>query len=470
MKTFLRTTLFLSAICCMCSCQKCVSVPETESEISFSNEPVTKVASSGNVLSSIVDYEFLAAKDPEKWGSVVGLDNRFEVCSVPEDMIAGMSTVDMASLIVHFPLNYLIFAYNDPLDAVKLIFDRSPLHFHFTKRPDAGNIIAEIFSKSAVDMSIERSNYDNRLDTLSYVNELFLDYLVASKIVGENLDPEHMDMITCSADHKIATRESESMTYSSYSTMPLYMIVSSMSTTSSYIIRTFFGQSLRGFTYDEMSSTEIINCTNSAVTNYPNAVLRGSATNKYNCHSYAWHEQTLQNSTWLNSIYNGSLQLSKYWTNDLYVSCPEETAEKVFYVNGDHSAIVLSNGNYLSKWGAWPLMEHAPIDCPYNSSSLQYYKERTEPLYIQVIGNRQVIVGEPNQYNTGYAFQGAGYSWSVSYMDIVGNPGPSVLGTPHGSQCTLTCNDMGLFKLYLNVDHDGHTVAYSQADIIATPY
>lgn len=79
-------------------------MPETESEISFTNEPVTKVASSGNVLSSIVDYEFLAAKDPEKWGSVVGLDNRFEVCSVPEDMIAGMSTVDMASLIVHFKL------------------------------------------------------------------------------------------------------------------------------------------------------------------------------------------------------------------------------------------------------------------------------------------------------------------------------------------------------------------------------
>lgn len=469
MKTFLRTTLLLSAICWICSCQKCISVSETESEFSLLGEPVTKVTSSGDFLYSKVDYEFLAAKDLEKWGNILGLENRFEACSIPEDIIADMSTVDMANLIVHFPLNYLIFAYNDPLDAVKLVFDRSPLHAHFTKRPDSGNVIAEIFSKTVVDMSIERSCYDNRLDTLSYVNELFLDYLVASKIVEESIDSEHRDMITSSAERKIIEREADSMTFSSYSIMPLYMTVSSTVSTSYHTIRTFFGNSLHGITYDEMGNTEIINCTNLAVTNYPNAILRGSATRKYNCHSYAWHKQSLQNTTWLNSVYNGSLQLSKYWTDDLYVSCPEESAEKVFYANGDHSAIVLSNENYLSKWGAWPLMEHAPTDCPYYSSSLQYYKERTEPLYIQVIGNRQVIVGETNQYYVGNSFQ-SGYNWSVSYMDIVGNPGPSVLDNSQYSQCALTCNDMGLFKLYLNIDHNGHTVAYGQADIIATPY
>ena len=431
--------------------------------------PSTKVTLLNNSLKPAVDYEFLAARDAEKWGSIVGLDNRFEACSISDEIITRLSTEEMANLIVHFPLNYLIFTYNDPFEAVKLVFDKSPLHSHFAKRSDAGNVLAEIFSRTVVDMSIERSCYDNRLDTLSYVNEMFLDYLVASRIVGGSLDSQHLDMIKSSAEYKIATRKTESMTFSSYSTLPLFMIVSSAASTPTYSISTFFGKSLRVLTLDEMSNTEIINCTNLAVTNYPNAIVRGSATKKYNCHSYAWYRQSLNNSIWLNSIYDGSLQLSKYWTNDLYVSCPQESAEKVFYANGDHSAIVLPNGNYLSKWGAWPLMEHAPTDCPYESTGMQYYKERTEPLYIQVNGNRQVIVGEPNQYNAGTASQGTGYGWTVSYMDVVGDPGPSLLDNSDLYQCTLTCNDIGLFKLYLNVYHNGHAVAYGQADIIATP-
>lgn len=119
----------------------------------------------------------------------------------------------------------------------------------------------------------------------------------------------------------------------------------------------------------ELSSSEISSLNSLATSEHPNATLLRSSTRKYNCHSYAWYSQSSSNYRWMNDP-------SSYWEDDSYqgyCASPPYINSKVYYPCGDHSAIVYSSTLFNSKWGPGPLMRHTPSDCPYTSSSLQYY-------------------------------------------------------------------------------------------------
>jgi len=96
------------------------------------------------------------------------------------------------------------------------------------------------------------------------------------------------------------------------------------------------------------------------------------ATSHYNCHSYAWNVVEAGGSLnkWMNQTVDGNPNLSKYWTNDAYISTSNTgNHEKIFYSSGDHSAITTATtGIVQSKWGYWGLYEHAIAECIFNSS------------------------------------------------------------------------------------------------------
>jgi hypothetical protein len=77
---------------------------------------------------------------------------------------------------------------------------------------------------------------------------------------------------------------------------------------------------------------------------------------------------------WLNQ----SPDLHWYWDDGSYEETIEASAAKIFYYNGDHSAIKspTHSGMYESKWGQAPRMRHAPGYGPanYNMSYRRYYK------------------------------------------------------------------------------------------------
>lgn len=113
--------------------------------------------------------------------------------------------------------------------------------------------------------------------------------------------------------------------------------------------------------------------------NYPNATKLREATTNYNCHSYAWHLQTLPNVFWINDP-------SPYMTDGSYAyvgTSPTANKQKVFYDYGDnaHSGIVTNykTQQITSKWGEGPLVSHNVYDCPYfyiplNPDMIVYYK------------------------------------------------------------------------------------------------
>src|SRR5690606_17469102 len=74
------------------------------------------------------------------------------------------------------------------------------------------------------------------------------------------------------------------------------------------------------------------------------------------------------------------------------------------YANGDHLAFKISTSTFESKWGVWPKYQHAPGDCPYNSTGLQYY-------YIPISGD-DVICNSEGYFTLNIS--GATYDWSGS--------------------------------------------------------
>ncbi len=102
----------------------------------------------------------------------------------------------------------------------------------------------------------------------------------------------------------------------------------------------------------------------------------GDATVKYNCHSYAWHSQ--------------SINTNKYWINypDDYLSDPlvlltfaPIVGDRIVYKRSindrfQHSGIIISNNGTLlikSKWGAWGLYNHTVGNCPAEYGTYVYY-------------------------------------------------------------------------------------------------
>ncbi len=140
-----------------------------------------------------------------------------------------------------------------------------------------------------------------------------------------------------------------------------------------------------------MSQTDINNCNSNGNKKVPQATLIADSTNKYNCHSYAWYQQSTDKPYWMNDP-------SKYYTDGSYYrTYTPKINDRICYFdksgNNLHSGIIIdkysgvSNSvcgdadmyKVVSKWGAWGLYEHRGDQCPYTSScggdalSVRYY-------------------------------------------------------------------------------------------------
>lgn len=142
-----------------------------------------------------------------------------------------------------------------------------------------------------------------------------------------------------------------------------------------------------------LTAAQVADYNNAADTLFPNADRETSATNRYNCHSYAWYSTSdSSNSWWMERWWVDTAQgitypnVSRYWTDGSYTRYTSGTYRsgmKWVYWNalpfpqaGDHSAIeVGTTGRLRSKWGSWGRMNHLPYDVPpqYSTGDIRKY-------------------------------------------------------------------------------------------------
>lgn len=417
--------------------------------------------------SIVVDAEqntrvvFFAERDYSAWTQIIGLNNRLNACDVSKEIVQSMTTEELVETIVHYPLNYLVFAYNNPVDAVRIITENSALHQELLCREDAAECIIKKYLQIRPVGSARQPNYDE--DLVLIEDDMILGYIIVTDQLIEQAKRESIHVIEQGLNDKITDIINNHASFGELLLVPLSIISESIGGDTAWLLRsggvflgfqqikTPFLHDLDGMLISEYSSDVIAYLDGLATSEYPNAVLVGNSSTKYNCHSYAWHRDTTYNDIWLNrySPITGYFQLSKYWTDDLYESCSSSDAEKVYYSDGDHSAIVLSNGNYLSKWGDGPLMEHAYDDCPYLTTNRQFYKEKYLPVH-----NDPVILSGPSFVapNVAYTYTIVSSSNTVHYYLTAEGLSPSFtcsltqIGT---NTYSFTAYDYGAYRLNL---------------------
>ena len=123
------------------------------------------------------------------------------------------------------------------------------------------------------------------------------------------------------------------------------------------------------FTGKDYTSNEKNDLKNYWLSQYNRRItFESDATYTYNCHAYAWSENT--------SIWIDQPNQSNYWNDLSYVELTNpSSATKVSYGTADdHSAITTNTPNYFSsKWGSSPRFTHHYNDAPYLPTDLHYY-------------------------------------------------------------------------------------------------
>jgi len=209
------------------------------------------------------------------------------------------------------------------------------------------------------------------------------------------------------------------------------------------------GSPVQTFIRSEGSTEWITTTTNEYKAAYGEENVLAPASQRYNCHNYAWHmSEGNPEIVWMNQYDSyGNSNVWKYWTDNSYVETTENNAEKIFYYNGDHSAIKSKTiaGKYESKWGSAPLMRHAPTYGPaiYQMNFRRYYTRSLPSL-----------TGPTTVCSTGATFTINNLSASVSSIIWTHGPNLSISSGQNSANCTFLATGNGASWVRANLVTD----------------
>ena len=91
----------------LAGCQDQLSVPSADRVVEIG----TKSGADEYTVQTDEAYVFLAEKDFTAWTDIIGLENRFKACEVPENILRSMTTNALVQSVLKYPLNYIACAY-----------------------------------------------------------------------------------------------------------------------------------------------------------------------------------------------------------------------------------------------------------------------------------------------------------------------------------------------------------------------
>lgn len=364
---------------------------------SSSVESVTKTRSFANQT-----FSFDSITAPEVWSSFQTLEEMQEACQIPDAILSNLSTEELVQVCMKYPLfgNYAV--YNDESIGIKNVMDGFNGFSELKKRTDAAEKLLDVYEK--VDIATLSDNKDN-YESYPNLRLGYLEMILSSGEIESLYQGESLQRLSRLQEIKVNEKVNENKT-SSFSLKHSNLLKDRISKVSLKVrLYTKCGKSFIAYGNSEMSADDIAELNSYAIKTYPNATFISNASATYNCHGYAWSVSDGGKKVWINV---GSL--SNYWTNDYYSEVTEDKAVKINYYDqeSDHSAIASSvPGMYESKWGAGPIMRHAPNYGPYPKMNLRkYYKH----LYCQALISC-------NGTNNGVVNANKDYTYSI-YKDV----------------------------------------------------
>ncbi len=325
---------------------------------------------------SIYYYPITPEKTPDKWAEFESHSEMINACEIPEYTLNMMSTEQLLSTCINYPLMGDALCYNDIASGFELFVQHHNGLTALFKRNDISDVVTKAFSS----IRLTQNAIDDSLLGILLITQ----YAVQKNVIAEN------DMQTIAAKCPALNGVVDSVIVQELLTGITMLSTASYSYTTTTVY-TPNGSAVSGRVYSsDLTTSDKTYCNNYVSTNYPNATKISGPTIYYNCHSYAWYSSVYStNHVWINnpSAYrtDGSYSLNGIIGSGYSFPTGAVHGNKAYYKNSstttsnDHSAIIYSSTKYTSKWGRMALMRHAQSYCPYyynSSSTLIYIYER----------------------------------------------------------------------------------------------
>ncbi len=335
---------------------------------------------------------------PEFLKTIEGGDNKMNKCQIPEKILKTIPSMELALICLTHPLNLDFLLSNDEDYAIDFMITNF-------------NVLSELLNREDGPLCLIKSYASINKENVYYqLIEAFAENLLKNDKFYEKMDMESIDLLRSVIVNKINNRKlkkngliPQHRINNLHSKLFGYDLISKASNTTNdndevlNSVITPFGKTVPFTIFPEMEQDSIDYITNWYVSRY-NVEILEPATQKYNCHAYAWASSKL---VWIND------PVAYYTTNDLYFRSNSNVAIVVY--GGDHSAVKQSNSYYISKWYNGPLVRHSPTNVP----SIYQPNNRTNYSLPYIQGPDVVNTGSTYTYTMEPNMSYAMYTWSI---------------------------------------------------------
>lgn len=308
-----------------------------------------------------------------KWNSYKTVQDRKIALQIPLVIIESITTRNLLEVCLDYPYLIDFESFNDQDTGFAALLSEFNGFGELMKRDDLTDVLLEYFEKIPQDTEMLKNYSSLELGDYSF-KRYFLTYLLSRQDVQSRLSYDSKQRLLSATSQNAKLIADNDQLFGT----PLKSIIKqlqsnrSLSATYFYVNNTTYllttRQTPRGRTvvagtlsdsdFDMITKLSLKNSVEQAY----GVTVVSEATKTYNCHAYAFHlSQGHPNDyIWIGPT---STDEDIYWLDGSYYEVPAAKATIVSYT-GQHSAVRLSNGHYLSKWGNLPLVEHDSLNVP----------------------------------------------------------------------------------------------------------
>ncbi len=306
-----------------------------------------------------------------------------EMLQLPQYMLDRMTTDALVEAVLDYPYFYDIYAFEDVQVGVDLMMDTFNGVQELADRDDVATVLLdkycdeEVLTDASADDDVFRLTNMEVLLAQDFVTTKFskkdkcrfvknvaskMEDKVASPVYGEFTNSLLFDLTEKNCKDSTILNDMQSVRDSATIT---YVYTPKGTAVAAYLNSS-----------EPLSFWQRMKITLQYTAAYPNAELLALASGKYNCHSYAWYQQSTSNDKWINDP-------SAYWKDGSYkrTSVAAANRKMTYFSNSNnalqHSAVINSvSGSTItvtSKWGQCGLYKHNATYSPYTNCWLAYY-------------------------------------------------------------------------------------------------
>lgn len=301
-------------------------------------------------------YQYPIVPETEEWKNLGSLTAMINATHIDYDILKNMSTPALVETVVSYPLFVNVCAY----DTLEKGVNEVSKYFYgieeLCNRENARSCLLNFINSRCPNLLELKT--DEEIKTALY------DY---EKAYNDSRNREIFFIIN-------AVTLIEYLDYSNKNTNNTRYSADYVYTPMGYPVSAIYGYTI----WDHATPTYAQQLNNQYHSSYPNAVELASINGAYNCHSYAWHQQSTSNNYWINYP-----EMTTYLTDGSYSSSNPAVGRRIIYRKSDgevtHSGIIsaISDTTYItSKWGYCGLYYHKINECPYysNNINISYWK------------------------------------------------------------------------------------------------